>query len=122
VKKILIVDDEENIRKLIKVCLKDEGYELSEAKDGNEALAKARVFKPDLVILDIMMPDKWGYDVCEKLKNNPETKDAIVLFLTARVSLPSQKMGELKGGDDYMVKPFKPGELTEKVKKILSET
>ena len=85
-------------------------------------MAKAKEVKPDLVILDIVMPEKWGYHVCEELKKNPETKHAIVLFLTARVSLPSQKMGELKGGDEYMVKPFRPSEIKEKVKNLLDQT
>jgi two-component system, OmpR family, alkaline phosphatase synthesis response regulator PhoP len=118
-KKLLLVDDEKNIRNLLRECFKDQGYEIDEAEDGVEALEKARKFKPDLIILDIMMPDKWGYEVCEELKADPETKDILVMFLSARVSLPSQKMGEQKGGDFYMVKPFKPSELVEKVNEIL---
>ena len=118
-KKILIVDDEKVIRDLVKVCLKSQGYEVHEAENGGQALERAQHIKPDLVILDLMMPDKWGYAVCEDLRKNPETKDALIMFLTARKSSPSQKMGELKGGDEYMVKPFTPEELREKVKKLL---
>ena len=118
-KEILVVDDEESARKLIKISIEDEAFEIHEAKDGTEALAKARELKPDLVILDLMMPDKWGYEVCEELRKEPETKDALILFLTARGSMPSKKMGEIKGGDEYMVKPFKPKELKQAVKKLL---
>jgi DNA-binding response OmpR family regulator len=118
-KKIMIVDDEEDIRELVRVTLEDDNYEMHEAENGKEALIKANEVKPDMVILDLMMPDKWGYAVCEELKRNPETKDTIVLFLTARGSSPSRRMGEFKGGDEYIVKPFNPGELREKVKRLL---
>ena len=118
-KKILIVDDEEIIREAVKLCLQDQGYELFEAENGNEGLRQTREHKPDLVILDLMMPDKWGYSVCEELKQDPDTKDTRVLFLTARRSAPSQRLGEIRGGDDYIIKPFTPNELREKVKKLL---
>jgi len=118
-KKILVVDDEARIRKLVNLTLKDDGYEIQEAENGEKALRMAKEMKPDLVILDLMMPDKWGYDVCEELKSSPDTKNIVVIFLTARESRPSRKLGELKGGDDFMVKPFSPGELREKVKKHL---
>ena len=118
-KKVLIVDDEASIRSLVRECIQTDGYELREAENGTEALKVAREFKPDLVILDLMMPDMWGYDVCAEIKKDPETSRAIVLFLTARSSRPSQKMGDLSGGDDYIVKPFNPLELREKVLKLL---
>jgi two-component system alkaline phosphatase synthesis response regulator PhoP len=118
-KRILIVDDEEVARQLVKDSLEDQGYELFEAASGNEALAKAREVKPDLVILDLMMPDKWGYKVCEELKRNQETREAIVVFLSARGSAPSKKMGGLKSGDDFITKPFSPASLREKVKALL---
>jgi DNA-binding response OmpR family regulator len=101
------------------LSLKDEGYELHEAQNGEEAINVANKVKPDLVILDLMMPDKWGYDVCEELKSNPDTKNAVVIFLTARESRPSKKLGEIKGGNDFMVKPFSPVELRDKVRKLL---
>lgn len=118
-KKILIVDDESEVRDAVRLCIEDGGYEIHEAPDGKEGLARAKEIKPDLVILDLMMPDKWGYAVCEELKEDPETKHAAVLFLTGRKSPPSMKMGEIKGGDDYIVKPFEPDELRGKVKELL---
>jgi len=118
-KKVLVVDDDENIRRLILACLRNENYELSEACDGNEALSQARSLRPDLIILDVMMPDKRGYEVCEELKKDPATKHSIVLFITARGGMSSRTMGELMGGDDYMAKPFRPTELVEKVRKLL---
>jgi two-component system, OmpR family, alkaline phosphatase synthesis response regulator PhoP len=122
VKKILIVDDEWNARRLVRFCLEEEpGFELHEAEDGTEALKKAKELKPDLVILDLMMPDMWGYAVCEEIKKTPETLNTIVLVLTARGSGASKVMGEMKGADSYMVKPFEPKELRDKVKNLLGQ-
>ena len=118
-KKILIADDGEDIRELIHVTLEDEGYDLSEAVDGNQALEKARAIKPDLIILDVMMPGKTGYAVCEELKKDPATKNIFILFLTARGSPISQNTANQSGGDAYMTKPFEPAELRTKVKKAL---
>jgi DNA-binding response OmpR family regulator len=118
-RKVLIVDDEEKVRELVRETLEDEDYDLYEAQNGEDALNKAREVKPDLVILDLMMPDLWGYSVCEELKKNPATSGIQVLILTARGSPLSKRMGDLKGGDDYIVKPFEPAELRKKVKKLL---
>ena len=121
-KKILIVDDELNVRRLVRFSLEEEeGYELHDAENGTEALIKAKKLKPDLVILDLMTPDKWGYTVCEELKEDPLTKDAVVLILSARGSSASKVMGEAKGADEYMVKPFQPKELRKMVKKLLGK-
>jgi len=118
-KKVLLVDDEDNIRELLRVALEDEDLDLYEAADGIEALAKAREIKPDLIVLDVMMPGMVGYKVCEQLKSDPETKDVYVLFLTARGSPLAEMTGKLKGGDAYMTKPFDPMELTDHVLKAL---
>jgi len=118
-KRILIVDDEDDIRELVHVSLEDEGYEIYEASDGNEALAKAREHRPDLVILDVMIPGKTGYEVCEELKKDPQTKNVFVLFLSARGKAASQLTGKTKGGDEFMTKPFEPGELRRMVRKAL---
>jgi two-component system phosphate regulon response regulator PhoB len=118
-KKILIADDGEDIRELIHVTLEDEGYDLSEAVDGNQALEKARAIRPDLIILDVMMPGKTGYVVCEELKKDPATKNIFILFLTARGSPISQNTANQSGGDAYMTKPFEPSELRVRVKKAL---
>lgn len=118
-KKILIADDEDNIRELVMISLEDEGFSLYEAVDGNEAVRKAKEIKPDLVILDVMMPGKIGYDVCEEIKSNPETSQTFVIFLSARGNPLAERTGKSKGGDDYMTKPFEPEELRRKVRAAL---
>lgn len=118
-KKIFIVDDEESARRLIRMSLDGEGYEFYEAADGDVALGQAQKLKPDLVILDLMMPSKWGYAVCDELKREPETRGIPVLFLTARHSSLSKRMGQIKGGDAYITKPYHPEELRETVRKLL---
>src|SRR3990172_21048 len=114
-KKVMIVDDEAIVRDSVRLCLEGEWYEVVEAADGAQALDLARKNTPDLVILDLMMPDKGGYAVCEEWKRGAATQAIPVMFLTARKSGPSQKIGELKGGDDYLIKPFTPDELRVKV-------
>jgi len=118
-KKILIADDEDNIRKLVRVSLEDEGYDLFEARDGNEAVAKAKELKPDLIILDVMMPGKIGYQVCEELKQAPETSRIFVVFLSARGKPLSEMTGKMIGGNEFIAKPFDPSELRARVKKAL---
>jgi len=118
-KKILIADDEDNVRELVRASLEDEGFELYEAIEGNEALKKAKEIRPDLVILDIMMPGKIGYEVCEELRKDPDTKNAYVIFLSARGRAASEWTGKQKGGNEFMTKPFEPKELRERVRKAL---
>jgi DNA-binding response OmpR family regulator len=121
-KKVLIADDEDNIRELVRVSLEDEGYELFEARDGNEAVKKARELAPDLMILDVMMPGKVGYQVCEELKSDPKTKGIYILFLSARGGKPLSEMtGKMQGGDEFMIKPFEPMELRDRVKEALKK-
>ena len=122
--KILIVDDEEKIRTLIRTSLEfeDGDFEIFEARDGFEALEKAREIKPKLMILDVMMPGKSGYEVCKDIKSSPETRDIYVLFLTARGSAISEKTIQLSGGDELMIKPFTPDELGKKVRKAIGIT
>lgn len=120
-KRVLVADDDENIRELILVTLEDEGFEVFSAKDGNEAVAKAKQVKPDLVILDVMMPGKVGYQVCEEIRKDPATKKAYVIFLSARGTSVAETAGKDSGGDEFMVKPFDPKTLREKVKQILGQ-
>lgn len=117
--RVLIVDDEDIIRDAARLSLKDEGYDIYEASNGKEALEMARKVKPDIVILDLMMPDKWGYAVCEELKSDTNAGNPVILILTARGSAPSIKLGERKGGDEYMTKPFEPALLRKRVKELL---
>ncbi len=110
------MDDNEENRVLVVRSLKKEGFDLHEAKDGYEALAKAREIKPDLVILDIMMPGMTGYEVCEFLRKTEQNKHTPILFLSARTGAVSRYSAQMAGGDAFMEKPFSPKEIREKVK------
>lgn len=105
-KKVLIVDDEQNIRNLVRLTLSKEGFELHEAIDGLDAIAKVKDLRPDLVILDVMMPGKNGYQICEEIKANTATAHAYVIFLSARSSKATEQAMEQAGGDYCMTKPF----------------
>jgi len=116
--KVLIADDEPDIREIIEYNLTREGYQVQTAKDGNEALAKARSFKPDLIILDIMMPYKNGVEVCEILRSQSDFQQTMIIFLTARSDESSQIKGLETGGDDYISKPVSPKVLMSRVNAI----
>jgi len=99
-KKILIADDEPDILEIIEYNLKNEGYEVYTASNGDEALTKAKHLKPDLIILDIMMPRKTGIEVCEILRSQPAFKNTLIIFLTALSDEGSQVKGFDMGADD----------------------
>src|SRR6201999_418905 len=107
-KKILIADDEPDILEIIQYNLTQEGYEVATAKDGDEAIGKAKLVRPDLIILDIMMPKKNGVEVCEILRSQPTFKEPLILFLTAMNDEVSQVRGLEMGADDYVTKPISP--------------
>lgn len=117
-KKILIVDDEPQIVELVQVMLGDE-YEYIEANSGNEALEKARSEKPDLILLDIMMPDMDGYQVCQRLRADPATKDIVIAMVSAKKEDHDILQGIDVGAIAYITKPFDGFELSEKVKELL---
>lgn len=117
--KILIVDDEENIRQLVKFNLEKEGFSTIEVDNGLDCLEIIKKDKPDLIILDIMLPGKDGLDVCRKLKTQPETAGIPIIMLTARAEEIDTILGLEMGADDYMAKPFSPRELTARVKAVL---
>ncbi|MCU0385340.1 MAG: response regulator transcription factor [Flavihumibacter sp.] len=114
-KKILIADDEPDILEIIQYNLQAEGYTVYTAKDGDEALMRAKQIKPDLIILDIMMPKKNGVEVCELLRAQPSYKDTLIIFLTALSDESSQLKGLDTGADDYINKPISPKLLTSRV-------
>ncbi len=114
-KKILIADDEPDILEIIQYNLQAEGYTVYTAKDGDEALMRAKQIKPDLIILDIMMPKKNGVEVCELLRAQPAYKDTLIIFLTALSDESSQLKGLDTGADDYINKPISPKLLTSRV-------
>ena len=114
-KKILIADDEPDILEIIGYNLSREGYQVTTAKDGDDALVKAKAVKPDLIILDIMMPKKNGVEVCELLRAKPAFKDTLIIFLTALSDESSHVKGLETGADDYISKPISPKILLSKV-------
>ncbi len=115
--KILIADDESRIRKLVNDFLSKEGYEVIEAKDGQEALDKFYADKPDLLILDIMMPHFSGLEVCEEIRET--SKDVPIIILTAKDTEADELNGFSKGADEYISKPFSPKILVARVNAIL---
>ncbi len=118
-KKILIADDEPDILEIISFNLQKEGYEVFTAKDGNDALVKAKQHQPDLIILDIMMPGKTGIEVCSILRTQPQFKDTIIVFLTALSDETSEIKGLETGADDYITKPISTKVITSKVSSLL---
>ena len=116
---ILIADDEPHIRELVRLYLSREGYELEFASDGREALDKALTLKPDLVVLDLMMPKLDGFEVTKGIRQH---SDVPILMLTVRREDPVKVAGLELGADDYLTKPFNPKELVARVKAILRRT
>ncbi|MBD5802351.1 Transcriptional regulatory protein YycF [Azoarcus sp. Aa7] len=120
-KKILIADDEQNIVISLEFLMKREGYEVSVANDGDEAVRRIRAEKPDLVLLDVMMPKKSGFEVCQEVKSNPELQSVRILMLTAKGRDTEVAKGLALGADAYMTKPFSTKELVERVRSMLAE-
>jgi two-component system alkaline phosphatase synthesis response regulator PhoP len=120
--KILVVDDEIYIVHILDFSLGMEGYQVSTALDGEQALEKARGERPDLIVLDIMMPKLDGYETCKALKSDPQTKDIPVILLSAKGRNADQKLGFEVGADDYITKPFSPRKLVERINAILGQS
>lgn len=116
--KILIADDEPDIVEIISYNLSLEGYELITAKDGDEALQLAKAHKPDLIILDVMMPHKNGMEVCRILRSQPQFAQTLIIFLTAMADEYSHVKGLEFGADDYLTKPVSPKVLVTKVNSL----
>jgi two-component system alkaline phosphatase synthesis response regulator PhoP len=117
--KILLVDDEPDILEIVGYNLTSEGYHIITADNGVEAVKKAKKEKPQLIILDVMMPEMDGIEACEQIRKLPDLKDTIITFLTARGEDYSQLAGFDAGADDYITKPIKPKVLVSKVKALL---
>ncbi len=118
-RKILIVDDEPNIVISLEFLMKKEGFEVAVAADGEEALAQVADFDPDLVLLDIMMPRRSGYEVCEALRADPARAGLIIVMLTAKGRESEVAKGLALGADAYVTKPFSTKELVAQVKTLL---
>lgn len=117
--KILLVDDEQDILEIIGYNLSQEGYQIVTASNGKEAIAKAKKEHPQLIIMDVMMPEMDGMEACENIRKIPELKETIITFLTARSEDYSQVAGFDAGADDYIAKPIKPKVLVSKVQALL---
>lgn len=118
-KKVLIIDDEEDIRDLIQYNLEKEGFEVSTAENGRKGLDRLNEKKPDLILLDVMMPEMDGMEVCEIIRKNNKFNDVVICFLTARNEDYSQIAGLDIGGDDYISKPVKPKVLISRINALL---
>ena len=117
--KILLVDDEQDILEIVGYNLTQEGYQVITASNGKEAIFKAKKELPQLIIMDVMMPEMDGIEACETIRRMPELQDTIITFLTARSEDYSQVAGFDAGADDYIAKPIKPKVLVSKVKALL---
>ena len=115
-KRVLIVDDEPKIREVVAAYLEREGFAVSTAATGREALEQVERGNPDLVVLDLMLPDRAGEDVCRAIRQQQDTP---ILMLTAKIAAADRVQGLSIGADDYLVKPFDPGELVARVRAIL---
>lgn len=116
---VLVADDDEDIVRFVEVNLRLEGFEVVTATDGEKALALAYDVIPDLILLDVMMPILDGFEVCQRLRRDPRTKNMSVIMLTAKSLSADKVVGLTSGADDYMIKPFDPIELVARVKTAL---
>jgi diguanylate cyclase (GGDEF)-like protein len=116
---ILVVDDDPDIARFVEVNLRSAGYEVSVAGDGEEALERATEIRPDLVLLDVMMPRLDGFEVAQRLRKNPQTANTSIIMLTAKALSSDKVTGLQSGADDYIIKPFDPIELLARVKGTL---
>jgi twitching motility two-component system response regulator PilG len=118
-KKILIVEDEESLLKLESILLTSKGYEVHGVGDGHAALAAIAKVKPDLVLLDVMLPEIDGFEVCRRIKSNDETKHIPVVMLTAKKSREDMSRGEQVGADWYITKPFKSAMVIDTIQRFI---
>ena len=121
-KTILIVDDEAYIVTSLEYVMQSAGFEVAVAYDGEEALEKVAEVVPALVILDLMMPKLDGFEVCQKIRENPLWKDIRIIILTAKGRDTERKKGMSLGADDYMTKPFSTRDILNRVKELLAES
>jgi two-component system alkaline phosphatase synthesis response regulator PhoP len=119
-KKILVVDDEPNVVRTLTFVLKKEGYDVSSAVNGEEAITKARETKPNLMFLDVMMPKKDGYEVCRELKNDSNLRDIHIVMLSAKGQEVDKEKALNMGANEFITKPFSPLGVVGRVKELLA--
>ena len=118
-KKVLVVDDEPHILRTLTFVLEKEGYDVSSATNGEEAMAGVRRSKPDLIFLDIMMPKKNGDEVCQEIKDDPDLSDIHIIMLTAKGQDADREKGLSVGAEEFMTKPFSPIQVIGRVRELL---
>ena len=119
-KRVLVVDDEPDAVELVAFNLKNAGFDVITAEDGEVALTKARTFSPDLIVLDVMLPAVDGLEVCKILRRDPATAELPIIMLTAKAGEIDRVLGLELGADDYVTKPFSPRELVLRIKNLLT--
>ncbi|MCH6590505.1 MAG: response regulator [Proteobacteria bacterium] len=118
-KSVLVVEDEPNIVLSLEYVIKEAGYEVRVARDGEEALKAVEEAAPDLILLDVMIPKRDGYDVCQTIRANPAWNDVNIIMLTARGREVEREKGLALGADAYITKPFSTREPTDRLKRVL---
>ena len=121
-KSILVVEDDPNIVLSLQFLMKQAGFDVRVARDGDEALREVESRAPDLILLDVMIPKRDGYDVCQTIRANPDWAYIYIIMLTAKGREVDREKGISLGANDYVTKPFSTRDLTEKVKTILNRT
>ena len=118
-KQVLIIDDDQDTVRYLSVLLREHGYDAVAAYNGNDGLQKVREAKPDLIVLDVMMPKLDGFEVCRKIRENPDWQDVRVIMLTAKGRDVERQKGLELGADAYITKPFSTRDLMEKVNTVI---
>ncbi len=119
-KRILLIDDHQTVFRLLEAIVRIKGYKLLYAESGQQGIVMARQEQPDLILLDVMMPDIDGFKVCQYLKENDGTKEIPIMFLTARGAEDDLEMGRKAGADGFMTKPFQTIEVLKQIEKLLA--
>lgn len=119
-KKILIVEDEESLLKLESILLSSKGYSVVGVMDGKAALEEVKTNPPDLVVLDVMLPEMDGFEVCRRIKENPETSSIPIVMLTAKKSNNDVERGKQSGAEAYITKPFKSAKVIEVIESLIN--
>lgn len=119
-KKIMVVDDEPHVIRSLDFVFSREGYAVTKAENGEDAIALVKKSKPDVMFLDVMMPRKNGYEICQEIKNDPGLKDIYIIILTAKGKESDRQKGFGVGADEVITKPFSPVNVVEKVKQLFA--
>jgi DNA-binding response OmpR family regulator len=118
--RVLVVDDEPFILRSLSFVLERAGFEVHQARNGDEALEKLRDVRPRICVLDVMMPRRTGYEVCEIVKGDPDLRDTYVMLLTAKGQESARARGLKAGADEFMTKPFSPSRIVERIREVLA--